>query len=94
MKEAEIDAYNSVDQNALVANKAHFPNMYQKYRRVDVNDLDYLNSEHAMAIQNSIYVKIEDNRERILQQKLQATKKNDQSNSLQIEGRKGGFVSN
>jgi len=38
---------------------------YQRYTRVDDNVLDYLNSEHAMAIQNSKYVKIEDNQERI-----------------------------
>lgn len=46
------------------------PNI-QKYRRIDTNIIDYLDSEHTLAIQNSPYVKIENNRERILQQQLQ-----------------------
>lgn len=41
-------------------------NMYQKFYRVDTNNIDYMESPHALALQNSKYVKIENNRERIL----------------------------
>ena len=30
--------------------------MYQRYTRIDQNTMDYLNSEHTMAMQNSRYV--------------------------------------
>ena len=30
--------------------------IYQRYTRVDTNTLDYLKSEHSMAMQNSVYV--------------------------------------
>ena len=55
---------NDTEQNTCVTD-GKSENIYQKFRRVDVNDIDYLNSEHAMAIQNSQYVKIEDNKDRI-----------------------------
>ena len=79
------------DQN-INGEDTQFENMCQKYRRVDVNDLDYLNSEHAMAIQRSQYVKIEDNKERIFWQKYQANK--NKLNSLQLKGRKGALFNN
>ena len=43
----------------------------QKYRCIDKNIIDYLDSPHSMAVQNSDYIKIENNRESILAQQLQ-----------------------
>ena len=43
----------------------------QKYRCIDKNVIDYLDSPHSMAVQNSDYIKIENNRESILAQQLQ-----------------------
>ena len=61
----EQDAETNISFDDLNADGS---NMYQRYTRVDVNTLDYLNSEHAMAMQNSRYVQIENNRERIRKQ--------------------------
>ena len=41
-------------------------NLVQRYTRVDTNTMDYLNTEHSMAMQNSMYVQIENNKECIL----------------------------
>jgi len=51
-----------------------FQDLYQKYHRVDINEIDYIKSPHSMSIQNSKFVKIENNRERILRQHLKIHK--------------------
>ena len=62
--------------------------MYRKYIRVDNNELDYLKSEHAMAIQDSKYVKIENNRERIFSQHSKSQKKH----NVQSVNPKDGYI--
>ena len=64
--------------------------MFQRYTKVDDNKLDYLKSEHAMALQDSQYVKIDDNRERIFWQKYYANKLDGMQNS----GSNGALLQN
>jgi len=53
--EAEIDANKTAERSNQVGQ------LQQKYYRVDSNEIDYLKSPHAMAIQNSNYIKVENN---------------------------------
>ena len=58
------DAENEATKNNKGKNDES--TMHQRFYRLDANEIDYVKSPHAMAIQNSKYVKIENNRERIL----------------------------
>lgn len=62
----------------------HNPHNNQQYFRIDNNDLDYLRTEHSMAIQDSKYVKIETNRERIFEHYLHSLKCKQQLGKQQI----------
>ena len=53
--EAEIDANKTAERSKQLGQ------LQQKYYRVDSNEIDYLKSPHAMAIQNSNYIKVENN---------------------------------
>ena len=64
-KEEEADHELSFDSNIRLQ-ECDISKVCQKYSRVDQNIIDYLNSQHAMQIQNSEYIQIENNRERIL----------------------------
>ena len=43
-----------------------FEKLSLKFFRVDTNFIDYMKSPHTMSLQNSNFIKIENNRERIL----------------------------
>ena len=62
-KQREIDE----DDHMCLAETANNldNNLFQRYNRVNLNTLDYQNSLHSMALQDSGYVQIENNRERI-----------------------------
>lgn len=69
-EDAEIDM--SFDQ--AVKNNQDMDAVVQKYTMMDQNAIDYLKSEHSMAVQNSKYIKIENNRERILREQMKMMK--------------------
>lgn len=58
----------------------------QRYRLIDQNNIDYVYSEHALATQDSKYIKIENNRERIYRQTLRRL---NITNSNKNKGRDG-----
>ena len=62
---------HSFDENIVQGYEMIEEGNIQKYKRVDQNNIDYLDSEHTLAIQSSAYVKVENNRERILRQQIQ-----------------------
>ena len=58
------------NEDINIDNENDGAHLFQRYTRIDSNTLDYLNSEHSMAMQNSKYVQVENNKKRILRQKF------------------------
>lgn len=69
-------------------------NLYQKYTRIDKNEIDYLKSQHSMAIQNSQYVKVENCRKQIQKHQELIKKLKDNQDCAICYGKDGANLRN